>query len=45
VLQNLEIKYGWKELEMRKNFVQKIFLRFKLDLDLKFGELLLVEFQ
>jgi hypothetical protein len=38
--QKLEIKYGWKQLDMRNNFASRIFLRFKMDLELKFKELL-----
>jgi hypothetical protein len=40
MLQKLEIKYGWKELEMRKNFAQRSYLRFKMDLELNFREFL-----
>jgi hypothetical protein len=38
VLQKWEIKYGWKELEMRNNFVYKGFLRFEIDTEQKFIE-------
>jgi hypothetical protein len=40
MLQKLEIKYGFKEPEVRNKFASRIFLRFKMDLDLKFRELL-----
>jgi hypothetical protein len=38
VLQKWEIKYGWKEFEMRNHFVYKGFLRFEIDTKQKFRE-------
>jgi hypothetical protein len=40
LLQKLQIKYDWKELAMGNNFAERIFLRFKMDLELKYRELL-----
>jgi hypothetical protein len=34
----IEIKYGWKEYEMRNNFAYKSSLRFQLDFELKFRD-------
>jgi hypothetical protein len=35
MLQNFEIKYGWKEFEIRSNFFRNL-LKFQLDFELKF---------
>jgi hypothetical protein len=44
-IQKYEIKYGWKEVEMRNNFLSRICLRFWMNFELKISELLWVEFQ
>jgi hypothetical protein len=38
LLQKFEIKYGWKEFEIRNNFCYKGLLRVKINFDLKFRE-------
>jgi hypothetical protein len=43
VLQKLQIKYGWKEIEIRNNSSYRNFSRFKNKFELKFRELLWVE--
>jgi hypothetical protein len=40
LLEKLEIKYGWKELEIRNNFPYTNFSRFEKEFELKFRELL-----
>jgi hypothetical protein len=40
VLQKLEVKYGWKELEIKNNFPYRNFSRFEKEFELKFRELL-----
>jgi hypothetical protein len=40
VLQKWEIKYGWKEIEIRNNFSYRNFSRFEMQFELKFIELL-----
>jgi hypothetical protein len=40
VLGKLEVKYGWKELEIRNNFPYRNFSRFEKEFELKFRELL-----
>jgi hypothetical protein len=40
VLEKLEVKYGWKELEIRNNFPYINFSRFEKEFELKFRELL-----
>jgi hypothetical protein len=40
VLKKLEIKYGWKDLEIRNNFPYRNFSRFEKEFELKFRELL-----
>jgi hypothetical protein len=40
VLEKLEVKYGWKELELRNNFPYINFSRFEKEFELKFRELL-----
>jgi hypothetical protein len=37
-LRKIEIKYGWREFEIRNNFPSKRFLRFQMDYELKFRE-------
>jgi hypothetical protein len=37
-LRKIEIKYGWREFEIRNNFPYKRFLRFEMDYELKFRE-------
>jgi hypothetical protein len=37
-LQKIEIKYGWREFEIRNNFPYKGFLIFEMDFELKFRE-------
>jgi hypothetical protein len=32
----MEIKYGWKEFEIRNNFPYRIFSRFETEFELKF---------
>jgi hypothetical protein len=34
----MEIKYGWREFGIRNNFAPKGFLRFEIDIELKFRE-------
>jgi hypothetical protein len=34
----LEIKYGWKDFEIRNNFPYRIFSRFEIEFELKFRE-------
>jgi hypothetical protein len=38
LLEKLEIKYGWKELEMRNNSSYRNLSRFELKFELKFKE-------
>jgi hypothetical protein len=38
VLQNFEIKYGWKEFEIRINFPYRNVSRFEMEFELKFKE-------
>jgi hypothetical protein len=38
MLQKLEIKYGWREFEIKNNFAPRVFLRFKITIELKFRE-------
>jgi hypothetical protein len=38
MLQNFEIKYGWKIFEIRNNFPYKDFLIFEMDFEFKFRE-------
>jgi hypothetical protein len=38
VPQKIELKYSWREFEVRNNFSYKDFLRFKMDFELKFRE-------
>jgi hypothetical protein len=38
--QKFQIKYGWKELEIRNNIYYKIFSRFEMEFELKIIELL-----
>jgi hypothetical protein len=38
LLQKLEIKYGWREFEIMNNFSLICFLRFEIDIELKFRE-------
>jgi hypothetical protein len=40
LLKKLEIKYGWKDLEIRNNFPCRNFFRFKMEFELKIRELL-----
>jgi hypothetical protein len=40
LLKKLEIKYGWKEIEIRKNLPYRNFSRFENEFELKFRELL-----
>jgi hypothetical protein len=40
VLEKLEIKYGWKELEIRNNFPCRNFSIFEKGFELKFREIL-----
>jgi hypothetical protein len=40
LLQKFQIKYGWKELEIRNNYSYRIFPRFGKESELKFRELL-----
>jgi hypothetical protein len=40
MLKKLEVKYGWKELEIRNNFPYRIFSRSEKEFELKFKELL-----
>jgi hypothetical protein len=40
LLEKLEIKYGWKELEIRNNFSYRNFSIFKMEFELKIRELL-----
>jgi hypothetical protein len=35
VLQKFELKYGWREFEVRNNFPYKGFLRLEMDFELK----------
>jgi hypothetical protein len=39
-LKNFEIKYGWKEIEIRNNFPYRNFSRFKMEFELKIRELI-----
>jgi hypothetical protein len=38
LLQKFEIKYGWKEFEIRINFPYRNFFRFEMKFKLKFRE-------
>jgi hypothetical protein len=38
MLEKLEIKYGWKGLEIRNNVSYRNFSRFKMKFELKFKE-------
>jgi hypothetical protein len=38
MLEKLEIKYGWKELEIRNNFPSRNFSRLEKKFELKFRE-------
>jgi hypothetical protein len=40
MLQKFQIKYGWKELEIRNNFPYKNVSRFEIEFEQKFRELL-----
>jgi hypothetical protein len=40
LLEKLEVKYVWKELEIRNNFPYRNFSRFEKEFELKFRELL-----
>jgi hypothetical protein len=40
VHEKLEIKYGWKELEIRNNFSYRNFSRIEMEFELKIRELL-----
>jgi hypothetical protein len=40
LLEKLEVKYGWKDLEMGNNFPYRNFSRFEKEFELKFRELL-----
>jgi hypothetical protein len=40
VLQKFQIKYGWKDLEIRNNLTYSNFSRFKIEFELKIRELL-----
>jgi hypothetical protein len=40
VLQKFQIKYGWKEIEIRNNFPYRNVSRFEIKFELKFRELL-----
>jgi hypothetical protein len=40
LLKKLEIKYGWKELEIRNNVLYRNFSRFEMEFELKIRELL-----
>jgi hypothetical protein len=37
-LKKIEIKYGWRVIEMRNNFSYRNFLRLEMDFELKFRE-------
>jgi hypothetical protein len=39
VLQKIELKYGWREFEVRNNFPYKGFLTFEMNFELKFREI------
>jgi hypothetical protein len=41
----LEVKYGWKGLEIMNNLSYRNFSRFELEFELKFGEFLWVEIE
>jgi hypothetical protein len=43
VLQKFQIKYGWKELEIRNNFYYRNSSIFEIEFELKFRELVRVE--
>jgi hypothetical protein len=43
MLEKLEMKYGWKELEIGNNFPYRKFSRFQMELELKIRELVSVE--
>jgi hypothetical protein len=38
--QKMEVKYGWKEIEIRKNFPYRYIFRFEMEFQLKFREFL-----
>jgi hypothetical protein len=40
LLEKLEVKYGWKELEIRNIFTYRNISRFEMEFELKFRELL-----
>jgi hypothetical protein len=40
VLKQFQIKYGWKEIEIRNNFSYRNFSRFKMEFELRIRELL-----
>jgi hypothetical protein len=42
-LQKFQMKYGWKELEIRNNFPYRNFSRFETEFEQEFRELLRVE--
>jgi hypothetical protein len=39
--QQFEIKYGWREFEIRNNFSYRSFSRFKMEFELKFRQILM----
>jgi hypothetical protein len=40
MLNKFQIKYGWKEIEIRNNFYYRNFSRFEMKFELKIRELL-----
>jgi hypothetical protein len=42
-LKKFEIKYGWKEFELRINFPYRNFSRFEMEFEVKFREFMWVE--
>jgi hypothetical protein len=44
LLGKIEIKYGFEDIEEINNFLHRNFLRFGMDLELKFREFSLLEF-
>jgi hypothetical protein len=40
LLEKLEIKYGWKEVEIRNNFSYRNISRFEMEFELKIKEIL-----